>query len=80
MIKIDPLPGQTGSPARVEVRVGSQIRIFFPGAGEASNEYWRVFQFVVGTDCSVTINPLVNSWSATEPANPSCGAAGLFCS
>ena len=73
-------PGQTGSPARVEVRVGSQIRIFFPGAGEASNEYWRVFQFVVGTDCSVTINPLVNSWSATEPANPSGGAAGLFCS
>jgi len=72
-------PGQTGSPARVEVRVGSQIRIFFPGTGEALNEYWRVFQFIVDANCAVTINPLVNSWSATEPADPSGGATGTVC-
>jgi hypothetical protein len=71
-------PGQTGSPARVEVRVGSQIRLYRPAAGEAANDYWRVFQFTVNPDCSVTINTL-NSWSAAEPANPAGSATGGFC-
>jgi hypothetical protein len=71
-------PGMTGSPARVEMRFGSQIRIFFPPAGEGANDYWRVFQFVVAGDCSVTFNP-VQQWSATEPVDPSNGATGTYC-
>jgi hypothetical protein len=71
-------PGMTGSPARIEVRVGSQIRIYFPAAGEGANRYWRVFQYTVASDCSVTITTL-NSWAAAEPADPSGGATGTFC-
>jgi hypothetical protein len=73
-----PAGGMTGSPARIEVRVGSQIRIYFPAAGEGTNSYWRVFQFTVASDCAVTITTL-NSWSAAEPANPSGGATGTVC-
>jgi hypothetical protein len=63
-------PGITGSPARIEMRYGSQIRIFAPPAGEGGvNEYWRVFQFSVAGDCSVTFTP-VQQWSLGEPANP----------
>ena len=71
-------PGMTGSPARVEMRFGSQIRIFFPPTGEASNDYWRVFQFVVAGDCSATFNP-IQQWAATEPGDPSGGATGTYC-
>ncbi|HYL89401.1 MAG TPA: hypothetical protein VEU32_11655 [Burkholderiales bacterium] len=71
-------PGMTGSPARVEVRVGSQTRIFTPPAGEGTNPYWRVFQFTVATDCSVTIAP-VQQWAATEPPNPAGTASGTIC-
>lgn len=71
-------PGMTGSPARIEVRVGAQIRIYFPAPGEGANRYWRVFQFTVASDCSVAITTL-NSWAATEPANPSGTNAGTFC-
>lgn len=72
-------PGITASPTRVEVRVGSQIAIYRPGTGEGTNVYWRVFQFTVGTDCSVTLTPLVNSWAAAEPPNPAGTAAGTLC-
>jgi hypothetical protein len=71
----------TGSPARVEVRVGTQIAIYRPGAGEGSNVYWRVFQFTVAPNCSVTLNPLTNSWAAggAEPPNPAGSATGVIC-
>jgi len=71
-------PGMTGSPARVEMRFGSQIRIYSPPAGEAANRYWRVFQFVVAGDCSATFNP-VQQWAATEPGDPSSGATATYC-
>ncbi|HYR37074.1 MAG TPA: hypothetical protein VEQ87_22495, partial [Burkholderiales bacterium] len=73
--------GMTTSPTRVEVRVGSQIRLYRPGTGEGANEYWRVFQFMVNPDCSVTINALTNSWAApgAEPANPAGTATGAIC-
>jgi hypothetical protein len=71
-------PGTTASPARVEMRFGSQIRIFAPTAGEAANRYWRVFQFSVAADCSVTFTPLLQ-WSSTEPANPAGTSTGAYC-
>jgi len=73
-------PGITGSSARVEVRVGTQIAIYRPGTGEGTtNDYWRVFQFTVNPDCSVTLNPLTNSWAAAEPANPAGSGGGNIC-
>ena len=73
-------PGITGSSARVEVRVGTQIAIYRPGTGEGTtNDYWRVFQFTVNPDCSVTLNPLTNSWAAVEPANPAGSGSGSIC-
>jgi hypothetical protein len=71
-------PGMTSSPTRIEMRFGSQIRIYFPPAGEAANPYWRVFQFVVAGDCSVTFNP-VQQWAAAEPGDPSSGATATYC-
>lgn len=73
-------PGITNSPARVEMRFGSQIRIFFPttSPAEGANLYWRVFQFTVGGDCSVSFAP-VQQWSAAEPANPSGTSSGGYC-
>jgi hypothetical protein len=68
----------TTSPARVEMRFGSQIRIFSPPAGEATNRYWRVFQFVVASDCSVTFNA-VQQWASSEPGDPSGGATATYC-
>jgi len=71
-------PGMTGSPARVEMRFGSEIRIFFPPSGEGTNDYWRVFQFTVGSDCSPAFSP-VQQWSASEPANPAGTSSGAYC-
>lgn len=71
-------PGQTGSPARVEVQYGSQTQIFTPPAGEGANEYWRVFNFTVNADCTVSFST-VQSWAAAEPANPSGTATGTYC-
>lgn len=71
-------PGQTGSPARVEVRLGALGQIHAPPAGEGSNRYWHVFDFTVAADCTVSITSR-NVWSAAEPANPSGSAAGEYC-
>jgi hypothetical protein len=68
----------TTSPARVEMRFGSQIRIFSPPGGEGANRYWRVFQFVVASDCSVTFNS-VQQWASSEPANPAGSATATYC-
>ena len=71
-------PGMTGSPARIEMRSGPQIRIFFPPAGEGTNLYWRVFQFTVAADCSVTFAP-IQQWASTEPVNPVGSATANYC-
>jgi hypothetical protein len=71
-------PGQTGSPARVELRLGALGQIHAPPAGEGSNDYWHVFDFTVAADCTVSVTPR-NVWSAAEPANPSGSAAGEYC-
>ena len=71
-------PGMTGSPTRIEMRFGSQIRIFFPPAGEGTNDYWRVFQFTVAPDCSVTFTP-IQQWAGTEPPNPVGATTASYC-
>jgi hypothetical protein len=71
-------PGMTGSPARIEMRFGSQIRIFFPPAGEGTNDYWRVFQFAVASDCTVTFTS-IQQWASTEPVNPVGSGTASYC-
>ena len=71
-------PGMTGSPARIEMRFGPQIRIFFPPAGEGTNDYWRVFQFTVAADCSVTFTA-IQQWASTEPVDPVGSTTASYC-
>ena len=70
-------PGQTGSPARVELRTTTETRVFTPPSGEGTNEYWHVFDVVVSSTCALSIQT-VNAWMATEPVNTNSGTA-TFC-
>jgi hypothetical protein len=70
-------PGITGSPARVELTYGNQTLVFTPPTGEGTaNRYWRVFNFTVNADCTVTFST-VQAWSLSEPAGSA--ATGTFC-
>lgn len=60
-------PGQTGSPARVEVRVSGRTYIFAPPAGEGANLWWYVFDLDVAADGTATVNP-VGTWHPNSPA------------
>jgi hypothetical protein len=72
-------PAMTGSPARVELRVGGATpRTFTPPASEGSNLYWNVFDMRVNDDCSVTVTA-TGTWSSTQPAAPTAAAATPFC-
>lgn len=73
-------PGMTASPVRVELNLNGAQRVFVPGSGEGtSNYYWHAFDLVVAADCSVTITP-VNTWSASQPAQPTQPATLTYCS
>lgn len=73
-------PGMTASPVRVELNLNGAQRVFVPGSGEGtSNYYWHAFDLVVAADCSVTITP-VNTWSASQPAQPTQPSTLTYCS
>jgi hypothetical protein len=72
-------PGMTGSPARVELRIGGTTpRTFTPPAAEGSSIYWNVFDMHVNDDCSVTVTTN-GTWSAAEPAEPTAAALTPYC-
>lgn len=72
-------PGMTGSPARVELRIGGTTpRTFTPPASEGSNLYWNVFDMRVNDDCSVTVTT-TGTWSATVPSEPTAAAPTAYC-
>ncbi|MEP7705287.1 putative Ig domain-containing protein [Paraglaciecola sp. 25GB23A] len=48
------------SPTRVEIKLGTQTRIFSPNDGNTT-EYWHAFDFVVDTAGNITIEE-VNQW------------------
>jgi hypothetical protein len=62
------------SPARVELRNGSQTQVFTPPGSGATN-YWHVFNIVVDSGCNVTIQT-VNQFVASEPT---ASGTGTFC-
>lgn len=73
-------PGMTTSPVRVELNLGGSQRVFVPGSGEGtSNYYWHAFDLVVASDCSVTVQP-AGSWSGSQPAQPTNPAEVTYCS
>ncbi len=60
----------TNSPTQVELNVNGVITTFVPPEGEANNLIWNVFEFIVGSDGSFTVNP-VNTWSLIFSGNNS---------
>jgi hypothetical protein len=67
-------PNTTGSPAKVELTIGSSVSIYAPPAGEpigsettdGNNSVWNVFNLVVADNCAITVVP-VNAWTVAEP-------------
>lgn len=73
-------PGMTASPVRVELNLGNSQRVFAPGTGEGtSNYYWHAFDLVVASDCTVTVQP-AGTWSASQPAQPANASTVTYCS
>lgn len=61
-------PGQTGSPARIEVANRGAQSIFAPPAGETSStRIWHVFDMTTDANCQATIVP-VQQFLADPPA------------
>ena len=72
-------PGQTGSPARVELTSGGTQRVFTPPAGETNQTlYWHVFDLVTNNSCGVTVVP-VQQFRMTEPTNQNAGNDAAYC-
>ncbi|MEC9405650.1 MAG: astroprincin family protein [Pseudomonadota bacterium] len=66
-------PGISGSPARVELTVNGNARVFTPPTGEqaGSTNYWSVFDITIAEDCSATVTPLTGDvWSTSPPERP----------
>ena len=70
-------PGQTGSPARVELNVRGALRVFTPPTGETSSTRdWHAFDLVVDNNCAVNV-VAVNTWAT--PAAPTYSGAPAYC-
>ena len=70
-------PGQTGSPARVELNVRGALRVFTPPTGETnSTRDWHAFDLVVDNNCAVSV-VTVNAWST--PAAPANIGVPAYC-
>lgn len=64
-------PGLTGSPVRVELRRGSEVKVYSPTVAQgetASTDWWTVFTFTVDAACNVTVND-VGVFSTGSPAS-----------
>lgn len=72
-------PGQTLSPARVELTAGGTQTVFAPPSGEtADTEYWHVFDLTTDDNCVITVVP-VQQFKQVEPTNPNVGNDAAFC-
>lgn len=60
-------PGQTQSPARVELTRAGFTTSYAPPPGEGSNRWWVLFEVVVDSQCRVSIRN-VQQWSASTPS------------
>ena len=58
----------TASPARVELTLEGQTRVFVPPAGQTNaDSFWNVFDIIVDANNHITIQA-VNTWSRHSPA------------
>lgn len=72
-------PGQTGSPARVEVLNNGAQSVFTPPGGETSStRIWHVFDFTTDANCAATLVP-VQQFLANQPANANTDNSAQFC-
>ena len=72
-------PGQTGSPAQIQLTAGGVKSIFTPPAGETSGTpYWHVFNVMTDANCVATIVP-VQRFVTAEPANLNTDNNAQFC-
>lgn len=72
-------PGQTGSPAKVELSIAGSPRIFTPPVGETSaTAYWHVFDLTTDTNCNITVTP-AQVFLTAAPANTNAATAATFC-
>jgi uncharacterized protein YfaP (DUF2135 family) len=72
-------PGQTGSPAKVELNIGGIPRTFTPPAGEsASTSDWHVFDLTTDANCQITVTTGAG-FVTTTPTNPNSATTATFC-
>jgi uncharacterized protein YfaP (DUF2135 family) len=72
-------PGQTGSPARVELSNRGTQSIFTPPAGESSStNVWHVFDLTTDANCNATVVP-VQQFLADPPAPVNTGEDAQYC-
>jgi len=72
-------PGQTGSPARVEVNNRGTQTIFAPPAGESSNtDFWHVFDLRTDESCNASLVP-VQQFLENAPAEVNTEANAQYC-
>lgn len=78
----NPAPGITSSPTRVELTVNGVLQLFTPPEGENGATFnWTVFDIVVAADCTATVLPASQPWTATFPVPPEApNALAPFCS
>jgi len=77
-----PSPGITPSPTRVELTANGMLQLFTPPAGETASTFnWTVFDIVIAPDCSATVQPASQPWTAAFPVPPEApNTAAPFCS
>lgn len=73
-------PGQTGSPARVELSVRGAQSVFSPPAGEVadSTRYWHVFDLRTDDNCNPTVVP-VQQFLTAKPPEVNTDANAQYC-
>jgi len=72
-------PGQTGSPARIELSNRGAQSIFTPPAGETSStDYWHVFDLTTDANCNATVVP-VQQFLADPPAPINTDENAQYC-
>jgi len=72
-------PGQTGSPARVEVSNRGAQTVFSPPAGESgSTDYWHVFDIRTDEACNASVVP-VQQFLADPPASLDTSGNAQYC-
>jgi hypothetical protein len=72
-------PGQTGSPARIELTNGGNQTVFTPPTGESeATAIWHVFDLTTDDSCNITVTP-VQQFASQEPSNPNVGNDATYC-